>query len=139
MYEGPNEPYRPKANQSRPKQHTALIADQNNPKAHNCPLGVVLNPFWLKVVSLLLAGIGTIGFFAAQVAYNAYANTAAKVALHDQVIAQIQYVQASQTSTQDRMETKLDRLFDIWHQPNPAPKPETTIVMPVHSNPLPVQ
>lgn len=126
--------------QKRPRAD--VIREYNDPQTgqrikevHKCPLGIVASPFWTKAVVITLTGIGSLGLWGAQKGYDSFASVAEMASTSkiyvDQIkqtnlperIVRIEVTQQTAHEAQERMETKLDRLFEVWHQPNPAPKP----------------
>ena len=107
----------------------------NGVQTEDCPVKAVINPFWIKVFLGLSAAFGSLVIWVLQESYYSYEHTYAEVKDHSETIQQlkkadipnrlnkVEITQTLQGQAQDRMETKLDRLFEVWHAENPAPKP----------------
>lgn len=132
----------PNKNNPEHKPQRRIIDDLEE---HKYPQGIVINPYWLKVAVICFSGLGSLGMWGISEGYIFASATVKSVSDNSIAVAELQkadipnrltrveITQQMSRDAQDRMETKLDRLFEVWHQPNPAPKPREVATNPTNS------
>jgi len=126
------QPFVPPHEQSQAYKSTAASSSATT---HKCPLGVIINPWWLRVVGGLLSAIVVVVWVVAQSIYSSYASMTGTVQAHQLLfdaikqadlpnrVVRIEVVQEIQGQALDRVDTKLDKILEVSRIPNPAPKP----------------
>lgn len=112
-------------------------------EVHKCPLGIIINPFWIRVLLGCITLCGSLVGWGIAQGYSFGSSMSTTLQQHSIMLNQldkadlpnrivrIEVTQQINQEAQNRMETKLDRLFEVWHQPNPAPRPKYIVTAPV--------